>query len=177
MSPSYIGAVWMFGGNFAPVDFAFCDGSLQSIAENATLFNLLGTTYGGDGQQTFGLPDLRGRAVISQGQGPGLSNYVLGQKSGNETVTLTTGTMAGHSHWLSAGPTPTQQAPTTSLYVAAVTTSAGTAVPFYSNAAPTVQLVGSTISATGNNIPFDILQPFLVVSYVIALYGIYPSQN
>ena len=176
MNPSYIGAVWMFGGNFAPVDFAFCDGSLQSIAENATLFNLIGTTYGGDGVQTFGLPDLRGRAVISQGQGPGLNNYVLGQKSGNETVTLTTSTMAGHSHLLSAGPTPTAQAPTTSLYVAAVT-QGGNAVPFYSNAAPNVQLVGSTISATGNNIPFEILQPVLAVSYIIALYGVYPSQN
>jgi microcystin-dependent protein len=176
MNPSYIGAVWMFGGNFAPYSFAFCDGSLQSIGENATLFNLLGTTYGGDGVQTFGLPDLRGRAVISQGQGLGLSNYVLGQKSGTETVTLTSSYMATHSHLLSAGPAATAQAPTSSLYAAAVT-SGGNAVSFYSNAAPTAQLVSSTISATGSNIPIEIMQPYLAVSYVIALYGVYPSQN
>ena len=103
MDPSYIGVVWLFGGNFAPANFNFCDGSLQSIAENEALFTFLGTTYGGDGINTFGLPDLRGRAAVGQGTGPGLSTYVLGQRAGAENVTLTTGNLAAHTHLLNAG--------------------------------------------------------------------------
>ena len=176
MSPSLIGAVWMFGGNFAPYGFAFCDGSLQSIAENETLYSLLGTTYGGDGVSTFALPDLRGRSVIGQGTGPGLPSYVEGQISGNESISITTANMAAHTHLLNASATATSQTPSSNLYVAAGM--AGTnAVDFYSNATPGATLVGNTVGVSGNSIPVGIIQPYLAVSYVIALYGVYPTQN
>src|ERR1700761_1175929 len=103
MNPSYLGAVWLFGGNFAPYGFNYCDGSLVAISNNEALYNLLGTTYGGDGVNTFGLPDLRGRVAIGQGTGPGLPAYVLGQKAGTETVTITSNQMAQHTHLLNAG--------------------------------------------------------------------------
>src|SRR6476620_11735329 len=99
MSNPYIGEIRMFGGNFAPVGWAFCDGSLISISENDALFNLIGTTYGGDGQSTFGLPDLRGRLPVHQGQGTGITqSYVIGELAGVETVTLTTQQIPSHNH-------------------------------------------------------------------------------
>jgi len=171
MEPSYVGAIWMFGGNFAPRGFAFCNGSLQSIAENEVLYVLLGTTYGGDGVQTFGLPDLRGRVALSQGQGPGLSNYVLGQMSGTEQVSLTANNMASHTHLLNVGTSATTATPASNLYFNQLT-AGGTAQTVYSDAAP-----NSTISLAGSNIPFNIVQPITTISYVISLFGIFPSQN
>ena len=176
MSPSYIGSVWMFAGNFAPIDFAFCDGSLQAIDQNTALYALLGTTYGGDGQSTFALPDLRGRTVISQGQGPGLSNYIMGQTSGFESVTITSSTMAAHTHLLSAGTNATAQAPAANLYVNQVANGT-TAENFFSDQSANATLIAGTIGVTGNSIPIDIIQPVLAISYVIALFGIFPTQN
>jgi len=176
MNPSYIGAVWMFGGNFAPYGFQVCDGRLQSIAENETLYTLLGTTYGGDGVSTFALPDLRGRAVIGQGTGPGLSTYVLGQLSGSENVTLTSNTMASHTHLLNAGATATTQAPSSSSYISGVMDGT-TATDFFSDQTANATLIGGTIGVSGSSIPFEIIQPILAVNYIIALYGIYPTQN
>jgi len=176
MNPSYIGVVWQFAGNFAPVGFNYCDGSLQSIAENSTLFTLLGTTYGGDGVQTFGLPDLRGRMVIGQGTGTSLPTYINGQKSGTESVTLTTAQMAGHTHLLYAGPSANSQTPTSSSYINQVNNN-GTATNFFSDQPANAQLIGGSISAAGSSIPIEIVQPVLAISYVIALYGIYPSQG
>src|SRR3954470_13245240 len=98
MADPYIGEIRMFGGNFAPVGWAFCQGQLLSIAENDTLFNLIGTTYGGDGQSTFALPDLRGRLPLGVGQGQGLQNYQLGEFGGVESVTLTSSQLASHTH-------------------------------------------------------------------------------
>src|SRR5881394_307932 len=99
MSNPYIGEIRMFGGNFAPNGWAFCDGSLIAISENDALFNLIGTTYGGDGQNTFALPDLRGRIPVHQGQGPGISqNYTIGEVAGVENVTLTTQQIPSHNH-------------------------------------------------------------------------------
>jgi microcystin-dependent protein len=175
MTSPYIGSVWMFAGNFAPIDFAFCDGSLQAIDQNTALYSVLGTTYGGDGQSTFGLPDLRGRSVIGQGQGPGLSNYVIGEISGFESVTLTSSTMASHTHLLSAGTAATAQAPAGNLYVNQVAN--GTAAEnFFSDQSANATLIAGTIGAAGNSIPIDIIQPVLAISYVIALFGIYPTQ-
>src|SRR5580698_4709556 len=112
MNPSYIGAVWYFAGTYAPYGFALCNGALISISENSTLFVLLGTTYGGDGVNTFGLPDLRGRATMGYGQGPNLNNYNIGQAGGTETITLTINNLAQHNHLVSAGTSATTQAPT-----------------------------------------------------------------
>src|SRR3954468_23228168 len=98
MSEPFLGEIRMFGGNFAPRGWAFCNGQILSIAQNTALFSLLGTTYGGNGQTTFGLPDLRGRVAVSAGQGPGLSNYSLGELAGSESVTLTSANMPAHNH-------------------------------------------------------------------------------
>src|SRR5438552_9926027 len=98
MSQPYVGEIRMFGGNFAPAGWAFCQGQIIPISQNDTLFNLIGTTYGGDGQETFGLPDLQGRVPVHNGTGPGLSTYVIGEKSGVESVTLTTNQIPIHSH-------------------------------------------------------------------------------
>jgi len=176
MNPSYIGAVWMFGGNFAPYSFHFCDGSLQAISENEALYVLLGTTYGGDGVSTFGLPDLRGRVVIGQGSGPGLPTYVEGQISGTETVSLTTSQMASHTHFLNVGTNATVAAPASNLFLNQLT-AGGAAQQVYSDAAPNAVMASGTIGTAGNGIPIDIIQPILAVSYIISLYGIFPSQN
>ena len=176
MNPSYIGAVWMFGGNFAPVNFNFCDGSLQSIAENEVLYVLLGTTYGGDGVNTFGLPDLRGRSIIGQGTGPGLNPYVEGQKAGTETYSILTTNLASHTHLLNVGTNASSSAPASNLYLNQMT-SGGTAQTVYSDATPNATLIASTLGAAGSNIPIDIIQPITVISYVIAMFGIFPSQN
>src|SRR5438105_10342167 len=100
MSEPFLGQIMLFGGNFAPRGWAFCNGQIMSIAQNTALFSLLGTTYGGDGITTFALPDLRGRAPVGQGQGPGLSNITLGEASGTESITLTIANMPGHNHTL-----------------------------------------------------------------------------
>lgn len=176
MNPSYIGAVWMFGGNFAPINFNFCDGSLQSISENEALYVLLGTTYGGDGVNTYGLPDLRGRVAIGQGTGPGLPTFVLGQKAGVESLTITTQQMASHTHLLNVGTNASAAAPASNLYLSQLT-SGGTAQQVYSDASPNAVMAPGTIASAGNSIPIDIIQPVLAISYIIALYGIFPSQN
>lgn len=176
MDPSYIGAVWMFGGNFAPINFNFCDGSLQSIAENEALYVLLGTTYGGDGVNTFGLPDLRGRVAIGQGTGPGLPTYIMGQMAGVESLTITTSQMASHTHLLNVGTNATAAVPASNLYLNGLT-AGGTAQQVYSDAAPNAVMAPGTIGTAGSSIPIDIVQPVLAISYVIALYGIFPSQN
>jgi len=176
MNPSYIGAVWMFGGNFAPVNFNFCDGSLQSIAENEVLYVLLGTTYGGDGVNTFGLPDLRGRSIIGQGTGPGLNPYILGQKAGTESYSILTTNLASHTHLLNVGTAASTATPASNMYLNQMTVS-GNAESIYSNATPNATLIASTLGASGSNIPIDIIQPITVISYVIAMFGIFPGQN
>jgi microcystin-dependent protein len=173
MTQPYIGEIRMFGGNFAPYGWAFCNGALQSISQNDTLYNLIGTTYGGDGQQTFALPDLQGHIPIHQGQGNGLSTYVLGQKAGSETVTLTSSQLPSHPHTAMGSATGTQQTnPANATWgnnQLPNTFGPGTSANGTMN-------MGST-SMTGNSQPHDNLIPFLVVSFIIALTGIYPSQT
>lgn len=176
----YIGEVMLFAGNFAPQGWAFCDGSLQSISNNTTLFQLIGTTYGGDGQTTFGLPDLRGRAPRHQHQGPGLSNYVLSQVGGTETRTLTAAQMPVHNHTVQANTTPTSSSPvgTVPATLAGVDVN-GEAVSVLGYAplpTTTVAAHATTIQAAGGSQPFDAMPPSLVMNYCISLYGIFPSQ-
>jgi microcystin-dependent protein len=167
----YLGEIRQFGGNFAPVDFMFCNGQLLSIAENDALYALLGTTYGGDGVTTFGLPDLRGRIPIGQGQGPGLANYTLGQIGGAETVTLSTAQMPGHTHSIAVGGTATTTTAANNV-VAQATTNA-----FAATGTPTVSLAGSTLSSTGGNQPHENMPPFLATNFIICVAGIFPSQS
>jgi len=163
----------LFPYNFAPRGFAYCNGQLLPIAQNTALFSLLGTTYGGNGQTTFALPDLRGRVALSSGQGPGLSNYDLGQFGGEETVTLTNVEVPVHNHLVVAhnsngayarpqGRVPGRLSGGTTGYAAA------------SNGAT---MAPATITPTGGGQPHTNVQPYLTLNYCIALEGIFPSRN
>lgn len=184
MATPFIGEMVGFGGNFAPRNWATCQGQILSIAQNTALFSILGTTYGGNGQTTFALPDLQGRAPIGFGQGPGLQNYTLGQVGGTENTTLTTSNLPSHTHTGTLNATTakatSQVAAAGSLLAKSVDT-AGTATPeIYvptGTAGTQVALGGLTIGNTGNNIPFSIRGPYLTITWLIALQGIFPSRN
>lgn len=161
----------MFGGNFAPQGWAFCNGQLLSIADNSALFTLIGTTYGGDGVNTFALPDLQGRAPVHQGTIPGGSNYVLGQKGGAEKVTLTTNQIPVHGHGLLYG-AGTQASPTGNRM--GVTSARDYR---YSTDTQSATLNPASISFTGGSQPHENRSPYLAVHFIISLVGIFPSQN
>jgi microcystin-dependent protein len=178
----FLGSIMTVGFNFAPRGFAFCNGQLLSIAQNSALFALLGTMYGGDGRVTFGLPDLRGRVPIGMGQGPGLSNYNQGQVGGVEMTTLTNGQMPAHTHTLQLSAAVQVSTANPSSDEAANGFLANTSSNFYATAGtPGNNLGGVSISGTagpaGGNQPVSIMQPYLVINYVIALQGIFPSRN
>lgn len=173
MSQPYVGEIRMFGGNFAPAGWAFCNGQSMPISENETLFNLIGTTYGGDGQQTFNLPDLQGRIPLHAGQGPGVSqNYQLGEMAGSESVTLSTQQIPIHNHALIASTDPANTPnPGGNVLSAPIT-----ATPFYIQT-PNVAMNASILAPQGGNQPHDNMMPFLCVSFIISLFGIFPSQT
>jgi microcystin-dependent protein len=169
----FIGEVKIFAGNFAPRGWAFCDGQLMAISSNDTLFSIIGTTYGGDGRSSFGLPDLRGRIPIGPRVGPGLSNYTLGKKGGFETVSLTTDQIPAHNHRIKAVTTGgTSTTPTDHL----LADSAAFDNEF-SNATANTNMSESMVTNTGRNLPHENRQPFLAINYIIALTGIYPSRD
>lgn len=177
MSDPFLGQVIAVGFTFAPVGWAFCNGQLLSIAQNDALYNLLGTTYGGDGVTTFGLPDLRGRVPLNQGTGPGLSSYVLGQSAGVETVTLASGNLPKHTHTAGTAKSPgTTNVPSAST----VLSDEGPGTPVittYTAFANQQPLVGTTIGPAGSTLPHENRPPLLAINFVIALQGIYPSQS
>lgn len=165
----FIAIVKIFAGNFAPRGWMFCQGQILSIAQNTALFSLLGTTYGGNGQTTFALPDLRGRAPIGQGQGPGLSNYVLGQTGGLESATLTQANLPAHSHTVNAVDDDfTKATPTGALLANA---------NIYTTAAASATMNPAMIAPAGQSQPFEIMPPYLAINYIICTEGIYPSRN
>jgi microcystin-dependent protein len=168
---AYIGEIRMFGGNFAPAGWEFCQGQLLSIAENDALFALIGTTYGGDGQTTFALPDLRGRIPIHAGQGPGLTNRVIGQVLGVESVTLTASQIA-HTHLLRVSNASGTTTDPTNAFLAKQAAS----LNVYGDA-PAVALNSQTIGTAGGSQPHENRQPFLAINFIISLYGVFPSQN
>lgn len=174
MAQPYIGEIRLFGGLFAISGWSFCNGSLLPISQNPALFQLLGTTYGGDGVNTFAIPDLQGRVPVHQGQGAGRQNYVIGQKSGVETVTLTTAQLPSHPHGaLGSATGQAQGSPANNTWgnsaLANNSFGPGTSANGTMNA-------GST-GLTGGNQPHDNMLPFLVISFIIALYGTFPSQG
>jgi microcystin-dependent protein len=171
MSEPFLGEIRIFGFNFAPQGWAFCDGQLMSISQNTALFSLLGTFYGGNGIQTFALPDLRGRVSIHQGQGPGLSSYVIGQTGGTENTTLNTNQMPQHNHAAVANASPA----TTGRPDGAVPARA--AADIYAPAPDGTAMNAGHIGNTGGSQPFNNLQPYLTVNFCIALQGIFPSRN
>lgn len=170
MSTSYVGEVRLVGFNFAPVGWAFCDGSTLSIAENSTLFNLIGTIYGGNGQTTFNLPDLRGRVPIHQGSN-GSNTYVIGQPGGVESVTVVMNQFPAHNHaLLGTNNAGTSNSPASNV-VAKLTNA-------WSAAAPSAAMNPSTLTlSAGGNQPHENRQPYQVLNWVISLYGVYPSQG
>lgn len=166
-------SIILFGGNFAPRGWAFCQGQILSIAQNTALFSLLGTTYGGNGQTTFALPDLRGRTPIGTGQGPGLPNVNLGEMAGAPTHTLINTEMPAHNHTLNAVSEPGDIGAPAGAFLAAT----GALDPEYRASGSAVSMSPQSIGIAGGNQPFSIMQPYLGINYIIALQGIYPSRN
>jgi microcystin-dependent protein len=176
MSTPYIGEIRMFGFGRTPSGWQACDGSLLPISQYDTLFSLLGTTYGGDGQSTFGVPDLRGRIPVHQGQGPGLSNYVIGQEAGSETVTVLPGQMPAHTHTLVAtSGAATAVTPANSLVPGAI--SGDTLYVSDTTGATALAMSDQSTTLAGNNQPHENCMPTLTVQYCISTEGIYPSQT
>ncbi|WP_342330300.1 tail fiber protein [Pedobacter sp. FW305-3-2-15-E-R2A2] len=184
----FIGVVKIFAGNYPPRGWQFCNGQILAIAPNTALFSLLGTTYGGNGSTTFALPDLRGRAPIGWGQGPGLSNYVIGESSGSENTSILINNMPAHNHVATSTLTlnASNTAATVSTPVAGNALGAGKdvntdPVSMYTTAAPNVPLTGGSVATTvgisGGSVPISILQPTLAISYIICFQGLFPSRN
>jgi microcystin-dependent protein len=171
VAEAFIGEIRMFSFNFAPRDWAKCDGQLLSINQNQALFSLLGTTYGGNGQTTFALPDLRGRTPIHTGQGPGLSPRVLGQVYGEEAHTLTVNEMPAHLHTLQAAAAPTDKMPAGALIAQ------GGAKLFRSGAPIDVTLAPAALATSGSSQSHPNMQPYAVVNFAICLFGLFPSRN
>ncbi len=168
----YVGEIRMFAGTFAPAGWALCDGQTLSIAENDILFNLIGTTYGGDGQETFNLPNLQSRIPIHQGRGPSGTPYQIGQAGGVESVTLTEQQIPTHNHFFTGSTNiATQQGPGNNVVAQS------TVAKMYIEDATDSSLAASSIGFTGGSQPHDNFQPFLCINYIISLYGIYPPPT
>ncbi len=166
MSSPFIGEIRMFAGNFAPAGWAFCNGALIPISENDALFNLIGTTYGGDGQSTFALPNLQSAVPVHVGPG-----FALGQSGGAESVTLTTSQIPAHSHVPLCNSSPgNQQGPGNGFWAQP------TSGTMYSSAAPSLTLDPAAVGSTGGSQPHDNMIPFLVINFIISLFGVFPSQ-
>jgi microcystin-dependent protein len=166
MSSPFIGEIRMFAGNFAPVGWSFCNGALIPISQNDALFNLIGTTYGGDGQNTFGLPNLQSRVPVHVGPG-----FALGQSGGAETVTLTTSQLPAHSHVAQAfatqGANPT---PANGVWAQSTLNS-------FDTNNPTINMDPAAIGSSGGSQPHDNMIPFLVINFILSQFGIFPSQT
>jgi microcystin-dependent protein len=168
MSNPYVGEIRMFAGNFAPIDWMLCQGQLLSIAEYTTLFQLIGTTYGGDGQTTFQLPDLRGRFPLHQGDG-----FTLGETDGTETVTLTSLQIPTHTHQAVCSPGGGNSGTPVGNYWC--TDPAGATAAY--NESDGSGMAGAAVGMTGGDQPHDNMSPFLVVNFIISPFGIFPSQS
>lgn len=171
MSQPYVGELRLVGFNFAPVGWAICQGQLYAISEYETLFTLIGTTYGGDGQSTFGLPNLASRVPVHQGTLSGGGTYVIGQNAGVETVTITANQYPIHSHTAvgNANPGSTSNNPQGNVPASGQT--------IYGSRAPAERMASDLLSNSGGSQPHNNLQPFLVLNWIISLFGIYPSQS
>jgi microcystin-dependent protein len=177
MTEPFIGEIQIFGFNFAPRSWAYCDGSLLSISQNTTLFSLLGTNYGGDGRVTFGLPNFQGQASCNQGQGPGLTPRTIGESFGSPNVTLLQTDMPGHQHGVVAfaqtdvSKRASSPSPGNGLF------GLGNSGAYAAGSSTTQPFSPVVIGATGGNMPHDNTQPYLAMNFCIALQGIYPSFN
>jgi microcystin-dependent protein len=166
MAQPYVGEIRIFAGNFAPAGWMFCEGQLLPISEYETLFNLIGTTYGGDGQSTFALPDLRGRIPMHFGNG-----FTLAETGGVESVTLTVSQIPSHTHSMLASTDPG------SLQTPSGNVTAESANKIYRAGNPSVTLNPNSVGATGGSQPHNNFQPYLCLDFIISLFGIFPSQT
>jgi microcystin-dependent protein len=173
MSEPYIGEIRLFAGNFAPLDWAFCNGQMLAISDYTALFTLIGNTYGGDGVSTFALPNLQSRVPVHQGTLAG-SSYVMGQLGGAEQVTLTPAQLPAHTHVAQCSAAADRPGPTPA---GAAFWAPANAAEYAAPSAANTQMAGSALGVAGGNQPHDNLSPYQAVNYIIALYGIYPSQN
>ena len=170
MSEPFVGEIRLFAGNFPPNGWQFCDGQLMAISESEVLFDLIGTTYGGDGQTTFALPDMRGRLPVHQGSS-GASNYQMGQSGGVENVTLTPAQMPQHTHAMSAS----TSAASASHGPSEVLGSSAT-MNLYGSGTPNMAMDPNAITQVGGGLPHNNVPPFVALSYIISMFGIFPSQ-
>ncbi|MER8749435.1 tail fiber protein [Mesorhizobium sp. M1050] len=169
MAQPYVGEIRMFAGNFAPAGWMFCEGQLLPISENETLFQLIGTTYGGDGEATFALPDLRGRLPIHQGNG-----FILAETGGAESITLTTNQIPAHSHGLLAS---TQTGTSANPGGNVLDQTTGTIFMYIDGQSPDGAMAATMVSPVGGSQPHDNFQPYLCVDFIISLFGIFPSPT
>jgi len=174
-----IAEIRLFAGNFAPRNWAFCAGQILSISQNTALFSLLGTTYGGNGQTTFALPDFRGRIAVGTGQGPGLTNISLGEVSGTETHTLLVTEMPAHNHQVAANANNANDSFPANNYPASaiIPTDGNKSVSSYNSATDGTLMNNGMIKPAGGNQPFNLRNPYLGMNYIICLFGIFPSRN
>lgn len=172
MAQPYVGEIRIFAGNFAPVGWMFCEGQILQISENETLFMLIGTTYGGDGQETFALPDLRGRLPLHYGQGAGLSARNIAETGGVEQVTLTTQQIPSHTHAVVAGGPGVADRPEGRVLATPPETR-----PYVEDTVASVAMAPQSVGATGGSQPHSNLQPYLCVDFIISLFGIFPSPT
>jgi microcystin-dependent protein len=172
MPEPYVGEIRMFAGNFAPNGWMLCEGQTLPIAENEVLFQLIGTTYGGDGEETFNLPNLASRIPIHMGTGPDGTTYQIGEMAGTEQETLTTQQIPNHTHPLTASTNPANlQTPESNL------TGKSTQVDLYINAVPGDAMNAQAITPVGGSQPHENTQPFLCINFIISLFGVFPSQT
>lgn len=172
MAQPYVGEIRMFAGNFAPAGWMFCDGQILPISENETLFQLIGTTYGGDGESTFALPNLQSRIPLHMGTGPDGTTYQLAEMAGTEQETLTVQQIPNHTHPLTASTNvANQQAP------AGAVLAQSTVADIFIQDSPDGQLAANSVGPTGGSQPHENTQPFLCINYIISLFGIFPSPT
>ena len=173
MSEPFVAEIRIFAGNFAPRSWAFCDGQLLPIAQNTALFSIIGTTYGGDGRTTTGLPNLQGKAPMHPGNGPGLTSRRLGETGGVESVTLSEAQMPAHTHTLGVVPAPGNQDDASNTE----TLSRAVGANLFTPSANLEAMADETLPSTGGSQPHNNMQPYLAINYIIALQGVYPSRS
>jgi microcystin-dependent protein len=177
MQSPYIGQVFMYGYDWAPKNYALCANQQMAINTNQALFSILGTTFGGNGVTTFALPDLRGRTYVGWGQGPGLSNYNLGELTGSQTRTLLQNNLPAHNHFMSVNNGVATGGDPTNAMLSQGAVVSGVTVATYSTASPNSTMNPLAIAPAGGNQPFSTLQPYLAINFSICLLGIFPSRN
>jgi microcystin-dependent protein len=172
MGQPYVGEIRMFAGNFPPAGWMFCEGQTLPISENEVLFQLIGTTYGGDGESTFNLPNLASRVPLHMGIGPSGTTYQIGEMAGTESETLTTQQIPNHTHSLLVSAAPAESAGPQGMVLAE-----SSQLALYMDTAPDTNMAAQAIGPAGGNQPHDNMQPFLCINYIISLFGIFPSPT